>query len=111
MISSPIFCFLFTYFTRFFPYLKCALFCPLSKNEPSSLGNDNRFKGFVFMTNVISWRLLLYPTPKQDNLTWAGKLDDITANLDNAAIQILLSNPNTQTLGPVILTSDIHPCN
>ncbi|WP_285752527.1 hypothetical protein [Parageobacillus sp. G301] len=53
------------------------------------------------MINVISWRLLLYPTPKQDNLTWAGKLDDITANLDNAAIQILLSPSSTKTQDPL----------
>ncbi len=43
------------------------------------------------MINVISWRLLLYPTLKQDNLTWAGKLDDITANLENAPFKFSFS--------------------
>jgi hypothetical protein len=36
-------------------------------------------------------QLPLYPTPEQDSPTWAGRLDDITANLENAPFKFSFS--------------------
>ncbi|BDG35944.1 hypothetical protein IC801_14935 [Geobacillus sp. 44B] len=78
--------------------------------KPSSFGDYDRFEGFAFIPNVISWRFPLYPTPETDDPTWAGRLDSITAGLEDVQIQVRLSNTKTGKLGPVILTNSINYC-
>jgi hypothetical protein len=78
--------------------------------KPSSFGDYDRFEGFAFIPNVISWRFPLYPTPEKDGPTWAGRFDGITAGLENVQVQVRLSNAKTGKLGPVILANSIHYC-
>jgi hypothetical protein len=78
--------------------------------KPSSFGDYDRFEGFAFIPNVISWRFPLYPTPETDGPTWAGRFDSITAKLENVQIQVRLSNTKTGKLGPVILANSINYC-
>jgi hypothetical protein len=77
---------------------------------PSSLGDYDRFEGFAFIPDEISWRFKLYPSPEEDAPTWAGRFDSITAELENVHIQVRLSNSKTEKLGPVILTNHINYC-
>jgi hypothetical protein len=78
--------------------------------KPSSFGDYDRFEGFAFIPNVISWRFPLYPTTETDDPTWAGRFDSITAGLENVQIQVRLSNTKTGKLGPVILANNINYC-
>jgi hypothetical protein len=77
---------------------------------PSSLGNYDGFEGFAFIPDVISWRFKLYPSPEEDDPTWAGRFDSITAELKNVHIQVRLSNSKTEKLGPVILYNHMKYC-
>lgn len=77
---------------------------------PFSIGDYDGYEGFTFIPNEISWRFKLYPTPQQDGPTWAGRIDDITADLTNSTMEVRLSNTKTGRLGPVILTSPMNSC-
>nr|WP_312886477.1 hypothetical protein [Paenibacillus foliorum] len=78
---------------------------------PSSIGEYDGFEGFAFIQNEISWRFKLYPTPEEGGPTWAGRIDDITADLANSKIEVRLSNSKTGKLGPVVLESNLKTCN
>lgn len=77
---------------------------------PSSFGEYDGFEGFVFIQNEISWRFRLHPTPEEGGPTWAGRFDDITADLANSKLEVRLSNSKTGKLGPVVLASGINSC-
>ena len=79
--------------------------------EPSSYGNYDSYEGFAFKPEVISWRFKLYPSPELDSPTWAGRFDDITAELENEEVQIRLSNSKSGELGPLILENSVKNCN
>jgi hypothetical protein len=55
-------------------------------------------------------RFPLYPTPEKDGPTWAGRLDSITAGLENVQVQVRLSNTKTGKLGPAILANSMNYC-
>jgi len=76
----------------------------------SHYGEYDGFEGFSFIENEISWRFKLYPTPEEDGPTWAGRIDDITANLENSRIEVRLSNSKTGKLGSVVLSNSINLC-
>jgi hypothetical protein len=76
----------------------------------SSFGEYDGFEGFSFIANMISWRFKLYPTPEENGPTWAGRIDDITANLENSRIEVRLSNSKTGKLGPAVLSNSINFC-
>jgi len=78
--------------------------------EPSSYGDYDSYEGFAFIPEVMSWRFRLYPTPEIDSPTWAGRFDEITAELENAKVQVRLSNSKSEKLGPSILESSIKQC-
>jgi hypothetical protein len=78
--------------------------------KPSSYGNYDSYEGFAFKPNEISWRFKLYPTPESDSPTWAGRTDLITADMENAQVQVRLSNTKTEKLGPIILRNQINYC-
>lgn len=78
--------------------------------EPSSYGNYDSYEGFAFIPDEISWRFRLYPSPEKDSPTWAGKFDEITAEIENVEVQVRLSNSKTEKLGPSILRSNIKYC-
>ncbi|MFE4706240.1 hypothetical protein [Peribacillus simplex] len=78
--------------------------------EPSSYGNYDSYEGFAFIPDEISWRFRLYPSPEKDSPTWAGRYDEITAKMENAEVQVRLSNSKTEKLGPTILRSNIKNC-
>jgi hypothetical protein len=75
---------------------------------PPSFGDYDGFEGFAFIQNEISWRFKLHPTPEEGGPTWAGRFDDITADLANSKIEVRLSNSKTGKLGPVLLASSIN---
>jgi hypothetical protein len=77
---------------------------------PSSLGDYDSFEGFAFIPDEISWRFKFYPSPEEEDPTWAGRFDSITAELENIHIQVRLSNSKTEKLGSVILTNHINYC-
>lgn len=79
-------------------------------SKSSLYGDYDGFEGFSFIDNEISWRFKLYPTPEADGPTWAGRIDDITANLENGKIQVRLSNSKTGKLGPAVLSSSMKLC-
>ncbi|GMK37090.1 hypothetical protein PCCS19_01430 [Paenibacillus sp. CCS19] len=76
---------------------------------PASFGDYDRYEGFAFIPDVISWRFKLYPTPEQDP-DWVGRIDTITADLNNSQIQVRLTNSTTDRLGPAVLTGTITNC-
>ncbi|RLL48406.1 hypothetical protein D8M04_03860 [Oceanobacillus piezotolerans] len=79
--------------------------------EPSYYGNYDSYEGFAFISEEISWRFKLYPSPAQDSPTWAGRIDDITAEIaEKGIVQVRLSNSKTEKLGPSILESNIKHC-
>ncbi len=78
--------------------------------KPATYGNYDSYEGFAFIPNEISWRFRLYPTPEIDGPTWAGRIDDITAKVENVEVQIRLSNSTTKKLGPSILSGKIKSC-
>lgn len=78
--------------------------------EPSSYGDYDGYEGFAFIPEEISWRFKLHPTPEQDTPTWVGRIDIITAEMENVEIQVRLSNSKTEKLGPSILTNSIQFC-
>ncbi len=77
--------------------------------KPSSYGNYDGYEGFAFIPGEISWRFKLYPFPEKDP-TWAGRFDEITAEMENVEVQVRLSNSKTEKLGPSILRSNIKYC-
>jgi len=77
---------------------------------PSSLGDYDGYEGFAFIANQISWRFQLYPTPETDSPTWAGRLDDITAVLDDSVVEVRLANSKTGKLGPAVLRNRFREC-
>lgn len=77
---------------------------------PSSFGEYDGFEGFAFIQNEISWRFKLHPTPEEGGPTWAGRFDDITADLANSKLEVRLSDSKTGKLGPVVLASSINTC-
>lgn len=78
--------------------------------NPSSYGDYDSYEGFVFIPNEISWQFKLYPTPEENSPTWSGRFDEITADLENARVQVRLFNLKTLNLGPIILTNNIKDC-
>jgi hypothetical protein len=78
--------------------------------SPSSLGEYDGFEGIAFIQNEISWRFKLHPTPEEGGPTWAGRFDEITADLANSKIDVRLSNSKTGKLGPVVLASRKNLC-
>jgi hypothetical protein len=76
--------------------------------SPTSLGEYDGFEGFAYIKNEISWRFKLHPTPEEGSPTWAGRLDEITADLASSKIEVRLSNSKTGKLGPVVLASSIN---
>ncbi|OCT13437.1 hypothetical protein A8709_17675 [Paenibacillus pectinilyticus] len=77
---------------------------------PTTLGDYDGYEGFAFIPNEISWRFKLVPTPEGNDPTWAGKIDDITADLTPSILQIRLSNGKTGKLGPAILENPANVC-
>jgi len=78
--------------------------------RPSNFGEYDGYEGFSFIENEISWRFKLYPTTEEDGPTWAGKIDDITANIKNSKIEVRLSNSKLGELGPVVLSNSMNLC-
>jgi len=78
--------------------------------EPSSYGNYDSYEGFALIPDEISWRFKLYRSPEIDSPTWAGRFDEITAKMENAEVQVRLSNSKTGKLGPSILMGNIKYC-
>lgn len=78
--------------------------------KPSSYGNYDSYEGFAFKPNEISWRFKLYPTPEIESPTWAGRIDSITANMEDVQVQVRLSNSKLEKLGPSILKNQINYC-
>ena len=78
--------------------------------EPSSYGNYDSYEGFAFIPEEISWRFRLYPSPEIDSPTWAGRIDDISAEMENVVVQVRLSNSKADKLGPSILENKISSC-
>lgn len=79
--------------------------------EPSYFGDFDSYEGFAFIPNEISWRFRLYPTPKEyGSVTWAGRIDSITAEMENVNVQVRPSNSKNEKLGPSILTNNIKYC-
>jgi hypothetical protein len=70
----------------------------------------DRYEGFAFKPNEISWRFTLHPTPEIDGPTWAGRFDLITAKMENAEVQVRLSNSKTEKLGPSVLVNRMNNC-
>lgn len=81
--------------------------------DPSSRGNYDRYEGFAQVPGVISWRFTLYPVSDyQKDPTWAGRLDEISGPyLENASVQVRLSNSKENTLGPIVLENHMKNCN
>jgi hypothetical protein len=77
---------------------------------PSSQGDYDSYEGFAFIPEEISWRFKLHPTPEVDGPTLAGRIDDISATLNNTTVQVRLANSKTNKLGPAILTGVITNC-
>jgi hypothetical protein len=50
--------------------------------DPLTLGYYDSYEGFAFIPDAISWRFKLYPTKEEYSPTWAGRFDDITAELE-----------------------------
>ena len=78
--------------------------------NPSSYGNYDSYEGFAFIPEEISWRFRLYPSPEIDSPTWAGRIDDISAEMENVVVQVRLSNSKADKLGPSILENKISSC-
>ncbi|WP_430392900.1 hypothetical protein [Bacillus suaedaesalsae] len=77
--------------------------------DPSSYGVYDSYEGFAFITEEISWRFNLYPLREKDQ-TWAGKIDGITAKMENVEVQVRLSNSKTKKIGPSLLEKNIKYC-
>ncbi|GIO34232.1 hypothetical protein J2TS6_53730 [Paenibacillus albilobatus] len=78
--------------------------------KPGHYGNYDTYEGFAFIANKISWRFKLYPTPEADSPTWSGRIDDITAQLEDSKIEVRLSDSKTGTLGPAVLSNNFRLC-
>lgn len=77
--------------------------------DPKSYGNYDRFEGFAFIQDEISWRFPLYPSPEVDP-TWAGRFDLITADMNDVTVQVRLSTSKSDKLAPSILTNHVRNC-
>jgi hypothetical protein len=75
--------------------------------------NYDRYEGFAQVSGVISWRFTIYPlSDYQKDPTWAGRLNGISGPyLENASVQVRLSNSKENTLGPVVLENHMKNCN
>lgn len=78
--------------------------------NPPTLGDYDTYEGFAFVPEVISWRFKLYPTSEATDPTWAGKIDDITMQLDKSTVEIRLSNSKSGKLGPPVLINRFSQC-
>jgi len=78
--------------------------------EPSSFGDYDSYEGFAFIPDEISWRFKLNPSSENNSPTWAGKFDEITAELENVEVEVRLSNSKSEKLGPRILRNNIKYC-
>lgn len=78
--------------------------------QPSSYGNYDSYEELAYIPGVISWRFLLYPSPEENGPTWAGRFDEITAKVENAEVQVRLSNSKAEKLGPIILRGNTKDC-
>ncbi|PAD66662.1 hypothetical protein CHH83_22850 [Bacillus sp. 7586-K] len=78
--------------------------------DPSSYGNYDRYEGFAIIPEEISWHFRLYPSPEKDSPTWAGRFDEISAEIENVEVQIRLYNSKTEKIGPSILKNNIQYC-
>ncbi|AOH55352.1 hypothetical protein ABE28_013415 [Peribacillus muralis] len=76
---------------------------------PSAYGEYDAYEGFAFIPGVISWQFMLDPT-QEESPTWAGRFDEITAEMENVKVQVRLFNSKTAKLGPAILGNDIKNC-
>ncbi|MDR6880001.1 hypothetical protein [Bacillus sp. 3255] len=77
---------------------------------PSSFGEYDRYEGFAFIPNEISWRFPLYPVPESGGITWAGRFDEITADLANSQVEVRLSDSKSGKLGPAVLERSMNAC-
>gem|GEM_PF-672165 len=77
---------------------------------PGALGNYDSYEGFVFIPNQISWRFRLYRSGEKQDLTWAGKIEEISTDLKGAQIQVRPANSRAERLGPPVLTNHINAC-
>lgn len=77
---------------------------------PSAAGDYDGYEGFAYIPNEISWRFKLFPTPEEGGPTWAGRIDDITADVTNSTMEVRLSNSKTGKLGPVIVRNTMNAC-
>lgn len=78
--------------------------------EPSTFGDYDSYEGFAFIPDEISWRFRLTPSQENDSPTWAGRFDEITANMENVEVEVRVSNSKTDKLGPSILRNNIKYC-
>ncbi|MGM7701416.1 hypothetical protein ACSVDE_06785 [Pseudalkalibacillus sp. Hm43] len=78
--------------------------------DPAFFGDYDRYEGFAYIPEEISWRFTLYPTPEDDAPTWAGRIGLITAEMKNVFVQVRLSNSITNKLGPSVLSNSIESC-
>ena len=78
--------------------------------EPSSYGDYDSYEGFAYIPGEISWRFNLYPTPEMNGPSWAGRFDLITAEMQDAVVQVRLSNTKTGRLGPSVLSNSVSKC-
>ena len=78
--------------------------------EPSTYGDYDRYEGFANIPGEISWRFRLYPTQEDDSPTWSGRFDLITAEMEQAKVEVRASNSKTEKLGPVVLHNNMKSC-
>ncbi|MBS2772922.1 hypothetical protein PNH38_07390 [Anoxybacillus rupiensis] len=77
---------------------------------PSTLGNYDTYEGFAFIPGEISWRFKLQPIQEKHGSIWAGKIEDITAQMTGVQIQVRPSNSKTRQLGAPVLTNHVKYC-
>ncbi|WP_027409377.1 hypothetical protein [Anoxybacteroides tepidamans] len=78
--------------------------------HPSTLGNYDTYEGFALIPNEISWRFELHPSSEKPDPTWAGRIDNITAEMKGVQIQVRPSNSRTKKLGPPVLANHMKFC-
>lgn len=77
---------------------------------PQSFGDYDRYEGFAYSKDKISWRFPLYPTPEKEDPTWAGRFDLITSEMSHAKVQVRLSNSKKGKLGKSVLIGSMDHC-
>ncbi|AZB42091.1 hypothetical protein CEF21_07185 [Bacillus sp. FJAT-42376] len=76
---------------------------------PGSYGSFDSYEGYAYIPNEISWHFRLYPTSGIDPI-WSGKIDSITARLDNIVAEVRPFNSKSGKPGPPILTGHTNSC-